>query len=124
MQKLKENVDFRSDEEKANYINKVIEETVKIEDEIRREVILKRLAKEFDIGYNTLEMRMNRLLTNKEEKQESQIIKPKATIKKDKYQKAFEQIIYFMLNNDWIVTQVEKERLIFPTEGMRRLVRK
>ena len=120
MQKLKENVDFRSDEEKANYINKVIEETVKIEDEIRREVILKRLAKEFDVGYNTLEMRMNRLLTNKEEeKKESQIIKPKTTIKKDKYQKAFEQIIYFMLNNDWIITQVEKERLIFPTEGMR-----
>ena len=119
MQKLKENVDFRSDEEKANYINKVIEETVKIEDEIRREVILKRLAKEFDIGYNTLEMRMNRLLMNKEEKQESQIITPKTTIKKDKYQKAFEQIIYFMLNNDWIITQVEKERLIFPTEGMR-----
>ena len=24
-----------------------------------------------------------------------------------------------MLNNDWIITQVEKERLIFPTESMR-----
>ena len=119
MLKLKEKVDFRSDEEKANYINKVIEETSKLEDEIRREVILKRLAKEFDIGYNTLEMRLNRLLNNKEEKKKSQFIPPKITQKKDKYTKAFEQIIYFMLNNDWIITQVEKERLVFPTEGMR-----
>ncbi len=120
MLKLKEKVDFRSDEEKANYINRVIEETSKIDDEIRREVILKRLAKEFDIGYNTLEMRMNRLLKNKEEKKAEIPFTPKKTIdKKDKYRKAFEQIIYFMLNNDWIITQVEKERLIFPTESMR-----
>ena len=115
MKKMRENVNFKSDEETSDYINRVIKETAKIEDPIRREVILKRLAKEFDIGYNTLEMRMNRLLMNKEEKKESQIIKPKTIIKKDKYQKAFEQIIYFMLNNDCIITQVEKERLIFPT---------
>ena len=118
--KLKEKVNFSSDEEKANYINKVIEETSKLDDEIRREVVLKRLAKEFDIGYNTLEMRMNRLLQNKEKKEV--VFVPKKIIpKKDKYEKAFEQIIYFMLNNDWIITQVEKERLIFPTEVMRSM---
>ena len=118
--KLKEKVNFSSDEEKADYINKVIEETSKVDDEIRREVVLKRLAKEFDIGYNTLEMRMNRLLKNKEKK-EVVFIPKKSIPKKDKYEKAFEQIIYFMLNNDWIITQVEKERLIFPTEVMRSM---
>ena len=120
IQKLKEKVNFSSDEEKADYINKVIEETSKLDDEIRREVVLKRLAKEFDIGYNTLEMRMNRLLKNKEKK-EVIIIPKKKVPKKDKYEKAFEQIIYFMLNNDWIITQVEKEKLIFPTEVMRSM---
>lgn len=118
MKKLKENVDFRSAEEKADYINKVIEETSKIEDPIHREVILKGLAKEFDIGYNTLEMRMNSFLKNKKQKEKA-FIPPKKVTKKDKYKKAFEQIIYFMLNNDWIITQVERERLIFPTEVMR-----
>ena len=118
--KLKEKVNFSSDEEKAGYINKVIEETSKLDDEIRREVVLKRLAKEFDIGYNTLEMRMNRLLENKEKK-EVVVIPKKKVPKKDKYEKAFEQIIYFMLNNDWIITQVEKEKLIFPTEVMRAI---
>ena len=118
MQKLKEKVDFRSDEEKANYINKVIEETAKLSDPIRREVVLKRLAKEFDIGYNTLEMRMNSLLQKEEEKTTIRI-PTKSIDKKNKYTKAFEQIIYFMLNNDWVITQVEKERIIFPTEAMR-----
>ena len=116
--KLRDNVNFRSDEEKANYINKVIEETAKLSDEIRREVTLKRLAKEFDISYNTLEMRMNSLL-NKEEKKEVIQIPKKEVSKKNKYTKAFEQIIYFMLNNDWIITRVEEERIIFPTNVMR-----
>ena len=118
IQKLKENVNFKSDEETANYINAVIDETAKIDDQIRREVVLKRLAKEFDIGYNTLEMRLNSLLTKKQPQKEK-IIPNKKIEKKDKYAKAFEQIIYFMLNNDWIITQVERERLIFPTEVMR-----
>lgn len=119
--KLKENVNFKSDEEKANYINAVLKETAKIDDAIRVEVVLKRLAKEFDIGYNTLEMRFNDF---KDEKkvivQQIEIPKTKV-IKKDKYSKAVEQILYFMLNNDWVVSQVEKERLIFPSEETRVL---
>lgn len=118
MNSLKEHVNFKSDEEKADYINKVIEETAKLEDPIRREVILKRLAKEFDIGYNTLEMRINSLL-KKETKPKEVFIQKRTTEKKDKYVKAYEQIIYFMLNNDWVITRVEKERIIFPTEVMR-----
>ena len=118
MEKLKENVDFRSDEEKADYINQVIEETAKLTDPIRREVVLKRLAKEFDIGYNTLEMRINSILKSTVKKEEKFIPK-KQSQKKDKYTKAYEQIIYFMLNKDWVITQVEKEKIIFPTEIMR-----
>ena len=118
IKRLKDNIDFRSEEETANYINSVIEETAKLDDEIRREVILKRLAKEFDIGYNTLEMRINSFLKQKETKKEVLYPKNKEE-KKNKYTKAFEQILFFMLNNDWIITQVEKERIIFPNEVMR-----
>ncbi len=120
IERLKENVDFRSDEEKANYINEVLKETSKLDDEIRREVVLKRLAKEFDIGYNTLEMRINSFIKDKPKK-EAIVIPKKISTKKNKYTKAYEQIIYFMLNNDWVITQVEKERLIFPTEEMRAI---
>jgi len=122
MMKLKEKVDFRSDEEKANYINAVLLETSKLDDPIRIEVVLKRLAKEFDIGYNTLEMRFNGLKKKEVKTEEKlEVKKIQNNKRKDKYVKAVEQILYFMLNNDWVVSQVEKERLSFPTEICRVL---
>lgn len=119
LHKLKETVDFRSDEEKANYINRVLLETTKIHDEIRTEIILKKLAKEFDIGYNTLEKRFHDLQTPNIEKTKEVITYQKK--KKTKYEKAMEQILYFMLNNDWVISQFEKEKLIFPNEESRLL---
>ena len=119
---LKQNVNFKSDEEKANYINAVLKETTKIDDVIRVEVVLKRLAKEFDIGYNTLEMRFNSLKSEDVKPKVQQVeIPKKKDIRKDKYMKAVEQILYFMLNNDWVISQVENERLIFPNEESRVL---
>ena len=56
LRKLKEKVDFRSEEETALYINQVLKETAKVNDPIRVELALKKLAKEFDLSYNTLEM--------------------------------------------------------------------
>ena len=69
---LKNGVNFSSDLELSNYINSVIVEASKIDDEIRREIILKKLANEVNISYNTLEKRLNeylefRKVTNKKE---------------------------------------------------------
>lgn len=119
--KLKESVDFRSDVEKANYINTVLLETTKVDDDIRVEIVLKKLAKEFDIGYNTLEKRFSDLKGDKKAKTQ-QILVKKPQNKKDKYNKAIEQIIYFMLNNDWVISQVSNNRVFFPTDKARTLV--
>ncbi len=119
LRKLKEKVDFRSDEETALYINQVLKETTKVQDPIRVEIILKKLAKEFDLSYNTLEMRFHELEIPKQEKK--QVVVTYKKIKKTKYEKAMEQILYFMLNNDWVISQFEKERFIFPNEASRLL---
>lgn len=121
MQQLRSNVDFRSDEEKANYINLVLKEMTKINDSIRVEIVLKRLAKEFDIGYNTLEKRLNDLVTFKDVSKEIELPVKKEIKKKTKYDKAVEQVLYFMLNNDWIISLVEKEKIVFPSEKSRIL---
>lgn len=121
MQQLRKNVNFRSDEEKANYINEVLKETVKINDTIRVEIVLKRLEKEFDISYNTLEKRFKDLM---EFKRTTQRVGPEVVnrvVKKTKYDKAVEQILYFMLNNDWVISQVERENIVFPSEESRIL---
>ena len=119
---LKNKHNLTSSEEKANYIHEVLAETAKITDPIRREIILKDLAKNYEIGYNTLEKSFQELITNKEEKKEL-VIKEKTTPKKekDKYQKASISVIYYMLNKQEIIDLVEKEHLVFPTEALRAL---
>ena len=121
MQQLRKNVDFRSDEEKSNYINTVLKETVKINDSIRVEIVLKRLAKEFDISYNTLEKKFKDLSEFRETVKEKAVPVINKIVKKTKYDKAVEQILYFMLNNDWVISQVEAERVVFPSEESRIL---
>ena len=121
MQQLRKNVDFRSDEEKSNYINTVLKETVKINDPIRVEIVLKRLAKEFDISYNTLEKKFKDLSEFRETVKEKTVPVINKVVKKTKYDKAVEQVLYFMLNNDWVISQVEAERVVFPSEESRIL---
>ncbi len=117
---LKENVNFQSEEELASYIHSVLLEASKIDDEIRQEIILKKLAKNYDIGYNTLEKRFKEL--NPKKKKQPEKIEVAKKSRKDKYQQAVEQIIYFMLNHDWVVDQVEKEKLVCPTNEERLLI--
>ncbi len=120
---MKENLNTNSVEDVSNYINSVLKEISGIDDEIRREIILKRLEKEYNIGYNTLVRRFlafKKANINKEKK----IITPKKEIrKKDKYRKAMEQIVYFMLTNEWVITTVAKEKLLIPDEDIRILVK-
>ena len=119
---LSRNRNFASSEEKANYIHEVLEEASKINDTIRTEIILKDLAKKFEIGYNTLEKSFQELVNNNEIKKEvvttPRKVQPK---KKDKYQKASLNIIYYMLNKQDIIDMVEDEHLVFPTEALRAL---
>lgn len=119
---LSRNRNFASSEEKANYIHEVLEEASKINDTIRTEIILKDLAKKFEIGYNTLEKSFQELVNNNEIKKEvvttPRKVQPK---KKDKYQKASLNIIYYMLNKQDIIDMVEAEHLVFPTEALRAL---
>ncbi len=120
MNSLRENTNFKSVEEKTDYINKVLKEISLLDDEIRIEIMLKKLAKETDIGYNTLEKRFRSLKTIKPE---HVVIKQNNTQKrKDKYQKAIEQIIYSMLNQEFVISAVEEERLVFPKEIQRIMI--
>ena len=119
LRKLKETVDFRSEEETAKYINQVLVEATKVQDPIRVEIMLKKLAKEFDLSYNTLEMRFREI--EKPKPKTPKVVVTYQKKKKTKYEKAMEQILYFMLNNDWVISQFEKERFIFPNEESRLL---
>ncbi len=121
LQTLKRGINFNSLEEKADYINKVILETSKIKDEIRREIILKKLEKEHEISYNTLEKRLLELLDNK--KEEIKVMAPKKQEEKkyNKYQKAMSTFIYYMLTSEKAIHIYDQEQVIFPDKILRIL---
>lgn len=120
---LKKNIDLSSDKEKTEYINKVLEEASKIEDEIHREFILKKLAKEFDLSYNTLEKRLFSLIENKEDLHTevvvNEVIKP--VIKKDKFYLASSALLYYMITNKKCLDYYNEGKINFPLEDERFL---
>ena len=70
LQSLKRGVNFANDLELSHYVDSVIREASSIEDEIRREIILKKLALEANLSYNTLEKRLNKYISD------SKVIEP------------------------------------------------
>ena len=98
--------------------------TSKIEDEIHREFILKKLANEFDISYNTLEKRLLSLLSQNEKKLEhkEEIIAPKMQVlKKDKYYLATYALLYYMLVSKKCLDYYNEGKINFPNEEERFL---
>lgn len=117
---LKENINFDSEEDLSSYINRVILETTKIDDEIRVEIILKKLAKDYNIGYNTLEKRFRDMKENSKPAPRIDVEK-KVVKRRNKYILAMEQVIFHMLNHPWVIDLVEQEKMIFPSNETRLL---
>ena len=113
--RLKNNVNFESDQELSNYVNKVIKEVSKIKDEIRCEIILKKLANETNLSYNTLEKKFNEYKSLDEKGKnefENNLIK-REDKKKNKYVRACEEFIYYMLVNPKVIKVYDAKKLFF-----------
>lgn len=123
IEKLKDNVNFSSDQELSNYVNKVLKEISKINDEIRCEILLKKLANETNLSYNTLEKKFNEY-KNLDEKGknefENNLIK-REDKKKDKYTRACEEFIHYMLINKDVIKVYDSTKLFFINSFYRNL---
>ena len=125
IKRLKKNINLSSDLEKTEYINKVLKETSKIKDEIHREFILKNLAKEFEISYNTLEKRLLSLIDENVQKEEKKkivevSIKPKEVVK-DKYYFATNALLYYMFVSKECLEEYDNGNINFLNEEERFL---
>lgn len=122
---LKKGVNFNSDLDLSNYINSVIKEVSTIKDEIRREIILKKLAIEVNIGYNTLEKRLNEYLEFQKVVAQKDIKPVKETPfqpkRLSKYEKAVNALIYGMVNDSWAIQLFEREKVILINKEQRSL---
>ena len=48
-------------------------------------------------------------------------VKKEVKKRKNKYIMAIEQVIFYMLNNEWVIESVDKEKMIFPSNETRLL---
>ena len=119
---LKKGVNFNSASELSDYINLVIKEISLEKDEIKREIMLKNLAKETDVWYNTLEKKLNELLSKNDKPKTTFITKDTHNRKKDKYEKTMQEIIYFMLNDKCVINLVNSSHIYFPNQLYRTII--
>lgn len=112
----KSELNLNNTEELAKYINKMISEIDKIEDDILREVSINKLSEETKVDAN--------ILRNKLTKKEIEIkieTKPKINTKSNKYKKSEQYLIYYMLQDKDVIKMYEKKITHMPTESYRHL---
>lgn len=112
----KSELNLNNTEELAKYINKMISEIDKIEDDILREVSINKLSEETKVDIN--------ILRNKLTKKEIEIkieTKPKINTKSNKYKKSEQYLIYYMLQDKDVIKMYEKKITHMPTESYRHL---
>ena len=115
---IKKTYNLNNVDDKTTYVNKVLLEIAKEPDEIKSEIMLKNLAKDTDIWYNTLEKKLLELKDKeKNSKKEENIV-----VKKDKqtgYNKAMESLIYYALNYPKAITLIDNSNVYIPNKDIR-----
>lgn len=111
----KENIDFNDSKEVSNYINVMIKEFEKIDDDIVREIEIKKLSESTNISYD--------LIKSKLKDSEKKVIithKPK-NIKINKYEKASKYILYRMINDNNMILYYFNNLSYLPNDIERKL---
>lgn len=123
IENYKNKTNFEDDKELSKYINKVLEEVSLINDEIREEIILKKLEISTNVSYNTLSKKLKEFKDKKTKDKEkiSPVINISKKIKKDKYIRASEEFIYYMLLSPDVTKIYDEKHLFFPLELHRNL---
>ena len=119
---LKQGKDINDSEELASYVNNVIKELEKIDDEVLKEITLKKVSLESNLDISFLKSQLKPNDANKKE-----ISKPDKTPpidkKKNKYEKAQENLIYYMLHFKEVIKLYNKKVAYMPSERFRFLAR-
>ncbi len=119
IERLRVGINFNSDVELSKYVNDVLKEIVNIDDEIRREIILKKLATETYLSYNTLEKKLLEL-AGKEKKVDTIQVK-REDKRRNKYERASLEFLYYMLINERAIKIYDSKKLYFINSDLRAL---
>lgn len=119
---LKENKNLNDINDTSSYVNEVIKELLKEKDDVLIELTLKKLAREFQLEYETLKKKYDTYKV----KDKRQNIKKIETTKKveklpDKYGQATNNLLYYMIISGEIIEKCEKSVSMIIDDKKRRL---
>lgn len=115
---LKQSKNLNNTVDQANYINEAIKEIEKIDDDILREVTIKKLVSDTDIDENLIRNKIN-LKPKKTKKTQKEII----NIKTDKYEVAQRNLVYYMLKSKEVIQMYNNKVTYMPNKEYRMLAR-
>ena len=114
---LKQGKDLTSSVDQAKYISEIITELNKIDDDILKDLTIKKVATEMNIDEELIRKHL--------ETKPKPIIasKPKPQIQNDKYEKAESALIYYMLKSPEVITMYNNKVTYIPNKEYRQLAR-
>ncbi|MCM1370480.1 MAG: DNA primase [Clostridium sp.] len=112
---LKKDKDFNNNMEKATYINEVLEELNKIEDDILKELTLQKISEETGLDKDFIKSKLGEKKVVKEK------IKQVSSVKLSKYEKAQMYLVYYMLKSVEVIKIYSKKITYIPIEKYRKL---
>lgn len=115
---LKTGKDLTSSVDQAKYISEIISELNKIDDDILKDLTIKKVATEMDIDEELIRKHLDT-----KTKPKPQIKKPKIQIQTDKYEKAESALIYYMLKSPEVITMYNNKVTYIPNKEYRLLAR-
>ena len=110
---LKNNKDLTQTVDKAKYAKEAIEHLNKIDDEILREITLKKLSKETELDIDFLRSKI-------EKKEIIKVDKPKI-VQTNKYDMAQLGLLFYMLRSGDVIKMFDNRTIYFPTKEYRML---
>ena len=121
MDQHKNNKDLTDIEDITKYINESLKDLLSIDDDILIDLTLRKLSDEYNVGYDVLKDRYQRLLTKIPKKEKKENIENKQQLKYNQFELAQRMLISYMLKDEKILKQVEKQVAFFPDNIIRSL---
>ncbi len=115
----KENKNLTDHEEMAKYINQLINELSKIDDDILRELSLKKISEESKLDIDLLRNKLIELDNNNSSEISPKVVETNKSI--DKYLMAEQNLLYYMLKSKEVIAIYNKQITFMPTEKYRYL---
>lgn len=121
----KKDKDFNNTVDVGNYVRDMMVELSAIDDEILRELTLKKISEEskLDLEFLRNQLQEETKKTQQVEKKEEVNVIVKPEVKQTKYEKAQLYLVYYMLKSKEVIAMYDKKITYMPTEKYRFLAR-